>query len=268
MPKTPLMLEFQITKEYLGQDTHLVYLGAAVRGSAATPTRTRRARARRSRRSSTGRCTATRAPAWPASSNIGTDRNWTGSQFNQANWYAFGRLAWDPALSSRGDRRRMDAHDVHERPGVRRADVAHDDDVARGGGELHDAARPRAHHGDGTPLRARAVGQRRRRADWTPVYYHRADALGIGFDRTATGSNAVAQYSRPCAIGTRAARRCPTRCCSGSTTCRGTDRMRSGRTLWDELVDALLRRRRFRALDAAHVGRVAERRSTRSDSRR
>ena len=53
--------------------------------------------------------------------NIGADRNWSGSHFDQANWYAFGRLAWDPDLSSQRHRRRMGAHDVHERSGLREA---------------------------------------------------------------------------------------------------------------------------------------------------
>ena len=61
------------------------------------------------------------------------------------------------------------------------------------------------------------------RADWTSVYYHRADADGIGFDRTATGSNAVGQYAPPVARPLRrASTACPTSTCSGSTTCRGT----------------------------------------------
>ena len=96
MPRTPLMLELQITKEYLGLATHLVYLGTDVRGSAATPTPTRRAGV-------DGREGDRRHAARPSRTgiagvaNTGTDRNWSGSHFDQANWYAFGRLAWNPA---------------------------------------------------------------------------------------------------------------------------------------------------------------------------
>ncbi len=98
MPRTPLALEVQVTKEYLGQATHLAYLGRCGR-RCSTPTRSprpgldRRARHRRLARRQ-------RRTAIAGVANIGTDRNWTGSHFAQANWYAFGRLAWDPALSA------------------------------------------------------------------------------------------------------------------------------------------------------------------------
>ena len=109
MPKTPLMLELQITQEYLGFATHLAYLAplfeealradtyATGRGLDGRPGDRRHAARLRARR------------AWPAVANIGTDRNWCGSHVRQANWYAFGRLAWDPELASRRDRRRVAA---------------------------------------------------------------------------------------------------------------------------------------------------------------
>ncbi len=74
------------------------------------------------------------------------------------------------------------------------------------------------------------------RADWTSVYYHRADRNGIGFDRSASGSNAVGQYFPPVAGFMAIRRGCPSRCCCGSITCRGTAACARGRTLWDELV--------------------------------
>ena len=129
-----------------------------------TPTRTRRARARRSRRSIDGSLHGIRAHRHRRRREhrhaTATGR---GSQFNQANWYAFGRLAWDPTLTSARDRRRVDAHDVHERPErSSRRSSAMMIDVARGGRELHDAARPRAHHGERPPLRAGPWVSRRR----------------------------------------------------------------------------------------------------------
>ena len=112
MPKTPLMMEFQITKEYLGFATHLAYLGTLyeealdsdtwVKGKGSTVAKVDRRRD----------CTATRTPEWPASRTSASDRNWTGSHFDQANWYAFGRLAWDPHAVRAGHRRRVGAHDV------------------------------------------------------------------------------------------------------------------------------------------------------------
>src|SRR5947209_5485741 len=91
MPRTPVMLEGQITKEYLGFATHLVYLGTlweeVLRADTCSP--------------KCGTPVAHTLSGMAGVANIGTDRNWSGSQFNQANWYAFGRLAWNPDLSAR-----------------------------------------------------------------------------------------------------------------------------------------------------------------------
>ena len=102
MPKTPLVLEFQITKEYLGFATHLAYLGDDVRGGARAPTRSRKG-AGSTRREGHRRDarTAHKLTGMAAVANIGSDRNWCGSHFDQANWYVFGRLAWDPYASAR-----------------------------------------------------------------------------------------------------------------------------------------------------------------------
>ncbi len=102
MPKTPLAMEFQITKEYLGFATHLVYLGAfyeeVLRLGHFPPAPGLDGGEDARRRPSA----TTRTPAIAGVANIGTDRNWSGAQFEQANWYAFGRLAWNPMLSVAG----------------------------------------------------------------------------------------------------------------------------------------------------------------------
>src|SRR5690606_26518163 len=101
MPKTPLAMEFQITKEYLGFATHLVYLGTFWE-------EVLRADTHRPRKGSTvakildGSVHNYARTAIAGVANIGSDRNWSGSHFDQANWYAFGRLAWNPMLSSKG----------------------------------------------------------------------------------------------------------------------------------------------------------------------
>src|SRR2546430_1640504 len=91
---TPLMMELQITKEYLGQDTHLVFLASlweeVLRADTYAPGST----------GGVGSDVAARIRGLAGVANIGNDRDWCGSDFNQANWYAFGRLAWDPRLSS------------------------------------------------------------------------------------------------------------------------------------------------------------------------
>ncbi|MEO6276876.1 alpha-glucuronidase family glycosyl hydrolase, partial [Roseateles sp.] len=108
MPKTPLALELQITKEYLGFSTHLVHLGPlfqevlqADTGHGATVSRVVKAIA--------------------GVANIGQDRNWSGSQFDQANWYAFGRMAWDPDLASAVVARDWVAQTFTTRPAARDA---------------------------------------------------------------------------------------------------------------------------------------------------
>ena len=100
MPKTPLMAEFQITKEYLGQDTHLVYLGELFEEVLRSDTYAR-GKGSTVARVIDGSLHGYRHTGIAGVSNVGTDRDWTGSQFNQANWYAFGRLAWDPTASSK-----------------------------------------------------------------------------------------------------------------------------------------------------------------------
>ena len=120
-------------------------------------------------------------------SNIGAMRNWAGSQFDQANWYVFGRLAWNPDLSSRAiaeewvrmtfsNDSRFVAPTVAMMMGSREAAV----DYMTPLGLAHLMAA--GHHYGPGPWQGGGA-----RADWTPPYYHRADADGIGFDRTHNG---------------------------------------------------------------------------------
>ena len=159
MPKTPLMMEFQITKEYLGFATHLAYLGRCTR-KCWTPTPWSPGKGSTVAKVIDGELHGYKLTGMAGVANIGSDRNWSGSHFDQANWFAFGRLAWDPDASSQRHRRRLGAHDVLERSRVREAGGRDDDGIARGGGRLHDAARARAPDGHRTSLRAGAVGQR------------------------------------------------------------------------------------------------------------
>ncbi|HEX6638323.1 MAG TPA: alpha-glucuronidase family glycosyl hydrolase, partial [Steroidobacteraceae bacterium] len=104
MPKTPLMMEFQITKEYLGFSTHLAYLGTMWEEALDADTGVKGAKKGvrpTVARVVDGELHGYRYTGMAGVSNIGSDRNWSGSIFDQANWYAFGRLAWDPELSAR-----------------------------------------------------------------------------------------------------------------------------------------------------------------------
>jgi alpha-glucuronidase len=235
MPKTPLMMEFQITKEYLGFTTQLVYLAPLfkevlesdtyARGSGSTVAKV-----------IDGSLQSQARTGIAGVANTGTDRNWSGSTFAQANWYAFGRLAWDHALTSRGIadewiRQTLSNDSAVIAPvvslmlGSREAAVNYMTPL----GLAHLMARGH-HYGPGPWVTGGP------RADWTSVYFHRADSLGIGFDRSATGSNAVDQYFEP--VRQRFASRdsVPDNLLLWFHRVRWDERLRSGRTLWEELV--------------------------------
>jgi alpha-glucuronidase len=237
MPKTPLMLELQITKEYLGFATHLAYLGTLYEEELQSDT-FRPAQGATVAKviegafdSGAGRLTGMAGVA-----NIGTDRNWSGSIFDQANWYAFGRLAWNPDASARAiaqDWVRMTftndsafvAPVVDMMMGSREAVV----DYMTPLGLAHLMAH--GHHYGPAPWDASGS-----RADQTPVYFHRADKNGIGFDRTATGSNAVAQYAPPLAQEFGDIKRVPEKFLLWFHHVPWDYRLHSGRALWEELV--------------------------------
>jgi alpha-glucuronidase len=234
MPKTPLMMEFQVTKEYLGQDTHLVYLGtyweevlnadtyAAGKGSTVAKV-------------VEGRIHHYARTGIAGVANVGSDRNWTGSQFNQANWYAFGRLAWNPEGSARAIADEWTRMTFTNEPSAvaaidsmlvksREAVVIYMTPL----GLAHIMAT--GHHYGPAPW------ARLSRADQSPVYYHRADTLGIGFDRTATGSNAVAQYAPPVRDRYANLATVPDSVLLWFHRVPWTYRTRSGRSVWDEMV--------------------------------
>ena len=235
MPQTPMMLELQITKEYLGFATHLVYLAPLFEEVLRSDTRVR-GEGSTVARIIDGSLFGHSLSGIAGVANIGSDRNWTGSHFDQANWYAFGRLAWDPALTSReiaGQWVRMTFSNdpAFVEPVVammlksREAAV----DYMTPLGLAHQMARD-THYGPGPWV---AGGSRE---DWTSVYYNRADATGIGFDRTAAGSNAVAQYAPPVAAMFADPARVPERVLLWFHHVPWDYRMASGQTLWEELV--------------------------------
>ncbi len=235
MPKTPLALELQVTKEYLGQDTHLAYLAPLFKEVLDADT-WRPGEGSTVARVIDGSLDHHRLSAIAGVANIGSDRNWTGSHFNQANWYAFGRLAWDYTLS---------AGDIADE--WIRATLSHDSTVVStvrsmmlGSREalvnymtplglVHIMGRNH-HYGPGPWVEGGG------RADWTAVYYHRADTLGIGFDRTSTGSNAVAQYAPHVRDIFASRATVPDEYLLWFHRVGWNERMRSGRTLWNELV--------------------------------
>ena len=235
MPKTPLMMEFEITKEYLGFATHLVYLGPLYEEVLSSDTM-ERGKGSTVAKVIDGSLEGHVLSGMAGDANIGTDRNWCGSDFNQANWYVFGRLAWNPTLSSRAIaeewvRMTFTNDEAFVKPvvdmmmGSREAAV----DYMTPLGLLH-LMGPGHHYGP-APWDASES-----EADWRPVYYHRADRQGIGFDRSRTGSNAVAQYAPAIAAQFNDVTQTPERFLLYFHHLPWDYRMRSGQTLWYELV--------------------------------
>jgi alpha-glucuronidase len=235
MPHTPLMMEFQITQEYLGQSIHLVYLAPMwkeildfdtfARGEGSTVARVL-----------DGSLHKYHMTGIAAVANTGDDRNWCGHHFAQANWYAFGRLAWDHRLSSAAIAEEWI-----------RATFTNDDravgsilNMMMGSWEacvnymtplgLHHIMREGHHYG---PDPAYDQGHRE---DWRSTYYHRADAEGLGFDRSSNGSNAVEQYHPPVHDLFNDLATCPEKYLLWFHHVPWTHKMRSGRILWEELV--------------------------------
>lgn len=235
MPKTPLMLEVQITKEYLGFATHLAYL-APMWSEVLDADTYAKGRGSTVAKVIDGSLEGHRLTGMAGVANIGSDRNWSGSIFDQANWYAFGRLAWNPdltpqAIAGEWARQTFTPDPAFVTPvtammmGSRQAVV----DYMTPMGLAHLMATGH-HYGPGPWVGDLA------RPEWNPTYYHRADKDGIGFDRTRTGSNAVAQYAAPVAKRFADKRTVGEDFLLWFHHVGWDERQPSGRTLWEELV--------------------------------
>jgi len=235
MPKTQLMPEFQITQEYLGFSNHLVFLAPMWREFFDSDTYAR-GRGSTVARVVDGTLYHHKITGIAGVANTGSDRNWTGHHFAQANWYAFGRLAWNPNLSSRQIAHEWLAmtftHDQDASETIARIMLQSDEalvDYMTPLG-LHHLFWGGHHYGPAPWWNTEP------REDWNPVYFHRADANGIGFDRTATGSNTVTQYHHPVSDRLANLNTCPEKLLLWFHHVPWQHRMRSGRTLWDELA--------------------------------
>jgi alpha-glucuronidase len=175
--QTPLMMEFQVTQEYLGQATHLVFLPSMWKETLSE-------------------IDPSKLSAMAGVANIGNDRNWTGHLFGQANWYGFGRLAWDYTLDEKQISEEWTRMTFTSKKETLESITAimlksHNtlvDYMTPLG--LHHIMGANHHYGPGPWV------SKMSRADWTSTYYHKADSFGIGFNRTSTGSNALAQYPK------------------------------------------------------------------------
>ena len=212
------MAELQITQEYTGQSLHLVYLAPMWREffSFVSPSRIK---------------------GIAGVANIGDDADWTGHEFSQANWYAFGRLAWNPDLGAdeiAGEWLAQTFNDqyefVHQMQRVMMSSREACVDYMMPLG-LHHIFKFDHHYGP-EPDGFKAEYP----IEWCPVYYHKTDTLGIGFDRSSTGSNAVAQYRHPYDSIYNDLRTCPEEYLLWFHHVGWNYRLKSGQTLWQGLV--------------------------------
>jgi alpha-glucuronidase len=235
MPKTPEMMEFQITMEYLGHSTHLVYLGTSFKESLDADTYSM-GKGSTVARVVDGSLEGHSISGMAGVANIGTDSSWCGNLFNQANWYAYGRLAWDHQQSA-GDiaadwlKMTFTNDDSFVGPVKKLMMESRENTVnyiAPLG--LHHIMGVSTHYGPGPWINNAG------RADWNSTYYHKADSLGVGFNRSSTGTNAVSQYSPPVKAIFDAVSRTPEEYLLWFHHLPWSFRMKSGNTLWNELV--------------------------------
>jgi len=235
MPKTNEMLEVQITKEYLGQGTHLVYQGPLYEETLKADTFSK-GKGSTVAKIIDGSLDHHTLTGIAGVSNVGDDRNWTAHDFSQADWYAFGRLAWDPEASSRDIATDWVKMTFSDNP----AFVAPVVDMMMASRETaanymtplglaHQMATGH-HYGPGPWVCDLA------RPEWNPCYYAKADAQGIGFDRTKTGSDALAQYTPAAAKQWADPKTMDERYLLWFHHLPWDYKVKSGRTLWDELV--------------------------------
>ena len=234
MPKTPLMAELQITQEYLGQSTHAVYLAPMWREFLASDTFAAGPGSTVARVIE-GDVHPYTDTGIAGVANTGNDRNWTGHDLAQANWHAFGRLAWNPALTPEAladEWVRMTwSSDARTRATITAL-------LLRSRETFVDYTMPVGLHHliGGDHYAPMPENPDPRRADWSAIYYHRASKDGIGVDRSPRGTNAVGQYRSPLREQWADPATTPENLLLWFHRLPWTYRMASGRTLWDEIV--------------------------------
>lgn len=234
MPKTPLMMEFQVTQEYLGQGTNLVYLAPLFKEVLQSDTYYK-GKGSTVAKVVDGSLDHHSLNGMAGVANIGNDINWCGHPFAQANWYALGRLSWDYNLSSEQIAEEW-LQMTYSNNGVFLANtskmmlqsrdimVQYSNPIG-----LHHIMGTGHHYGPAPWV------NNLNRPEWNPVYYHKADSTGIGFNRTSTGSNAIAQYYPEARKLWEDINTCEEKNLLWFHHVPWGFTMKSGRTVWDEL---------------------------------
>jgi alpha-glucuronidase len=233
MRQTPLMMEFQITQEYTGCATHLFYQAPLYKETLDSDTWCM-GKGSSVAKVLDGSLYKNKLTGMAGVSNIGNDFNWTGHPFAQSNWYAYGRLAWDYQLSAEEIAKEWLSMTFTSEPGfiepmvklmIDSREILVNYMTPLG---LHHIMARNHHYGPGPWVTGG-------RPDWTSLYYHRADKQGVGFDRTQTGSNALAQYFPEVAEQFGHRETCPEEYLLWFHRVGWNETLASGRTLWDEL---------------------------------
>jgi alpha-glucuronidase len=233
MKQTPVIAEVEASQEYLGQAKHLVYLGTMWQEFLQSDTQAKGPGSTVAKFLS-GKVAAGGITGMVSVTNPGSDRNWCGHHFSQSNWYAFGRLAWNPELSAKviaDEWTRMTFTNEEKSAQTIR-------DMMMGSRETFlDYTMPLGLHHmiGGDHYAPQPWNDRASEADWTAVYYHQASEAGIGFDRTKNGDRAVEQYFPPVCDLFNDPVLCPEIFLLWFHRCSWDYQMKSGRILWDEL---------------------------------
>ena len=234
MPKTPIMPEFQITHEYLGQATHLVYSGTLFKECLESDTYAK-GKGSTVSKIMDGSLDNHDLTGVAGVANIGSDRNWCGHPFLQSNWYAFGRLAWNYDLKNE-DIVDEWLKQTFNTPPQYQADLKKIMLESRENMVkymtplgLHHIMGYGHHYGPAPWIDSGS------RPDWNCTYYHRADSIGLGFDRTATGSDALSQYHPSVSALFSDLKTCPDEYLLWFHHVAWNYKMKSGKTMWAEL---------------------------------
>ncbi|MBK1439542.1 alpha-glucuronidase [Parapedobacter sp. ISTM3] len=234
MPGTPLMMEFQITQEYLGFATNLAYLGTLFSETLLADTYAHGPHSTVARIID-GSLTGQKLTAMAGVANTGTAVNWTGHPFAQANWFAYGKLAWDPDTDASAIAddwlRRTFGNDASLIGALLPMMMQSRETIVNYMTPLglHHLMGWSHHYGPGPWIKDK------QRADWTSVYYHQANKDGIGFNRTASGSDALSQYAPEVQAQFEDPQTCPDEYLLWFHHLPWDFRMKSGETLWEAL---------------------------------
>lgn len=232
MPKTKLMMEFQVTQEYLGFSNHLAYLGTMYEECLDSDTYA----------DGEGSTVARMITGIAGVANTGQDPNFCGYVFAQSNWYMFGRLSWNPELSADAIAEEW-IHQTFKTPEGMSAKAFEKSFVAPVRDMMMESREAVVNYE--MPLGLHHLFQGTHygpgpwdlsiRPDWSPGYYHKASEDGIGFDRTTAGSANTRQYHEPLASMYEDIRTCPENLLLWFHHVPWDYKLSSGRTVWDEI---------------------------------